>query len=128
MSKLKLKVTGNYKRTKNFLSSALRRDYLKDLDSYGKEGVAALRANTPYDTGRTAESWDYEIVREDGKVTIYWKNSNVQGDDCNIAVILQYGHATKNGGWVEGVDYINPALKPIFEKIANNAWLRLKES
>ena len=123
---VKFEKIGDWKRTKNWLASLIRRDYTKDLDYYGAQGVAALRTYTPVDTSLTANSWYYEIVEEDDKVTIYWNNSNVEGVDCNVAVILQYGHATKNGGWVEGVDYINPALRPVFEAIANNAWLKLK--
>lgn len=125
MDGVKFQNIGHWDRSRNFLKSALNLDFLKDLDYYAKEGVSALRSNTPVDTGLTASSWDYEILNEDGKVTIYWTNSNVQGIECNVAVILQYGHVSRNGGWVEGIDYINPALRSVFEQIANNAWLRL---
>lgn len=91
------------------------------LDKYGREGVAALASATPVDTGVTANSWYYEIKRQNGSVSIEFKNSNVN-KGVPIAIILQYGHATGNGGWVQGRDYINPAIQPIFDKIADNAW------
>lgn len=94
---------------------------LRDLDRYGKEGVAALASATPVDTGLTAESWYYEIERKNGVASITFYNSNVHRGIC-IAIILQYGHGTGNGGWVEGRDYINPAIQPIFDKLAENAW------
>lgn len=91
------------------------------LDRYGREGVAALASATPIDTGVTANSWYYEIKRQNGRVSIEFKNSNVN-EGVPIAIILQYGHATGNGGWVQGRDYINPAIQPIFDKIADSAW------
>lgn len=91
------------------------------LDKYGREGVAALASATPVDTGLTAKSWYYEISNQNGSATISFFNSNIQ-NGVPIAIILQYGHGTRNGGWVQGVDYINPALKPIFDRIANEAW------
>ena len=94
---------------------------LGELDKYGREGVAALESATPIDTGETAKSWYYKITNANGSATISFYNSNIQ-NGCNIAIILQYGHGTKNGGWVEGRDYINPAIQPIFDEIANNAW------
>lgn len=91
------------------------------LDKYGREGVAALSSATPVDTGKTANSWYYEIKRQNGSVSLVFKNSNIV-NGVPIAIILQYGHATGNGGWVEGRDYINPAIQPIFDKIAESAW------
>lgn len=92
-----------------------------DLDKYGRAGVEALSNATPKDTGQTASSWYYEIKRSNGSASIQFKNSNVH-EGVPIAVILQYGHGTGTGGWVEGRDYINPAIQPIFDEIANNAW------
>lgn len=92
-----------------------------DLDQYGREGVAALMSATPVDTGLTANSWYYEIERVDGRSTIAFYNSNVH-KGIPIAIILQYGHGTGTGGWVQGRDYINPAIQPIFDKIAERAW------
>lgn len=91
------------------------------LDKYGKAGVAALSSATPVDSGMTARSWNYKISRQNGLVRMDFFNSNVvQG--INIAIILQYGHGTGTGGWVEGRDYINPAIQPIFDKITEDAW------
>ncbi len=92
-----------------------------DLDRYGREGVAALASATPVDTGLTAQSWYYKIERGNGSVTISFHNSNIQ-NEVQIAIILQYGHGTRNGGWVEGRDYINPAVQPVFDRLANDAW------
>ena len=94
---------------------------LSDLDKYGQAGVAALSSATPRDTGRTAESWYYEIERAQDSVSITFNNTNIN-KGVPIAIILQTGHGTRNGGWVEGRDYINPAIRPVFDKIANEAW------
>ena len=91
------------------------------LDKYGREGVAALASATPVDSGLTASSWYYEITNGNGSATITFLNSNVN-KGVPIAIILQYGHGTGTGGWVEGRDYINPAIQPIFDRIANDAW------
>lgn len=112
---------GNFNKLTIFLEKADRTARLKDLDKYGREGVAALASATPVDTGLTASSWYYEIKRQNGVVALNFCNSNVN-DGVPIAIILQYGHGTRNGGWVEGRDYINPAIQPIFDKIANDAW------
>lgn len=115
------KQKGNFKKTRKFLKrcSNLQLDDL--LDQYGKEGVDALARATPKDTGKTAASWSYAVHKSDGRITITWSNSNIV-DGVPIAVILQYGHGTRNGGYVEGVDYVNPAMRPIFERIAQRAW------
>ena len=112
---------GDFSKTMQFLVKAKKGVKLSDLDKYGREGVAALASATPVDTGETANSWYYEIVHENGKVTITFNNSHIQ-NGVPIAVILQYGHGTGTGGWVEGRDYINPAIQPLFDKIAENAW------
>ena len=112
---------GNFNKLTVFLEKADRTARLKDLDKYGREGVAALASATPVDTGLTASSWYYEIKRQNGVVALNFCNSNVN-NGIPIAIILQYGHGTRNGGWVEGKDYINPAIQPIFDRIANDAW------
>lgn len=112
---------GNFKNTERFLKRANRFNIDQLLERYGQEGVEALRAATPKDTGLTANSWYYKVKKESDRITIIWSNSNIQ-NGVPIAVILQYGHATRNGGYVEGVDYINPAMKPIFDRIAARAW------
>lgn len=91
------------------------------LDKYGREGVEALSSMTPIDSGKTSESWYYKISHANGSATISFHNSNFN-DGVPIAIILQYGHGTGTGGWVEGRDYINPAIQPLFDKIANDAW------
>lgn len=115
---------GDFKKTFSFMEKAREVVHLGNLDKYGREGVAALAAATPIDTGDTASSWVYEIVRNDGSVSIIFSNTNVS-DGENIAILLQYGHGTRNGGYVVGRDYINPAIQPIFDKIANHAWKEL---
>lgn len=112
---------GDFSKLSKFLERAKEAVRLGDLDKYGREGVAALSSATPTDSGLTAQSWYYKIERTNGSVTISYFNSNVQ-NGVPIAVILQYGHGTRNGGWVQGRDYINPAVRPIFDKIANDAW------
>lgn len=112
---------GDFRKTKSFFKRATEAKFLKDLDRYGREGVAALSAATPSESGKTASSWYYEIVRDKGSFSIRWDNSNVN-DGVKIAVIIQYGHGTGTGGYVAGRDYINPAIRPIFDKIAENVW------
>lgn len=112
---------GDFSKTTRFLERAKNVVKLGELDKYGRAGVAALSSATPVDSGETASSWYYEIKRQNGRVSINFKNSNVN-QGVSIAIILQYGHATGTGGWVEGRDYINPAIQPIFDEIANNAW------
>lgn len=112
---------GDFSKLTRFLERAKEAVHIGDLDKFGKEGVAALASATPVDSGETANSWYYEIENRKGSVMISFHNSNVQ-NGVPIAVILQYGHGTRNGGWVQGRDYINPAIQPIFDKIANSAW------
>ena len=120
---IKLSSTGNFNKTEKFLK---RSNNIKlDLDAYGRKGVAALAAATPVNSGETANSWYYEITKQKGKYTIAFKNSNIN-NGVPIAIILQYGHGTNNGGWVEGRDYINPAIQPIFDEMAEAAWKEVK--
>ena len=112
---------GDFSKTSRYLVKTKKAVKNKDLDRFGKEGVAALASATPVDTGLTASSWYYEIEQKNGSTTILFNNSNIQ-NGIPIAIILQYGHGTKNGGWVQGRDYINPAIQPLFDKIAENAW------
>lgn len=118
---IKFKQTGSFSKTTRFLERAKESVKLGELDRYGREGVAALSSATPVDTGLTAKSWYYKITNQSGTAKITFYNSNIQ-NGVPIAIILQYGHGTRNGGWVEGRDYINPAIQPIFDKIANQAW------
>lgn len=112
---------GNFKKTNSFIEKALEFVRLGELDKYGRQGVKALAEATPIDSGETSQSWYYKIERNKSSVSIVWCNSHVE-NGCNIAVILQYGHGTRNGGWVQGRDYINPAIQPLFDKIADKAW------
>ena len=112
---------GDFSKLTSFLERTKETVYLGDLNKYGRQGVAALASATPVDTGKTASSWSYKIENNNGSISISFENSNVQ-DGVPIAIILQYGHGTRNGGWVEGRDYINPAIQPIFDQIVNDAW------
>ena len=112
---------GDFSKLTSFLERAKEAVKLGDLDKYGREGVAALSSATPVRTGLTANSWYYEIEHQNGSVSITFNNSNVN-KGVPIAIILQYGHGTRNGGWVQGRDYINPAIQPVFDRIANEAW------
>ena len=112
---------GDFSKTASFLTKIKNGIGTNELEHYGREGVAALSSATPVDTGLTAKSWYYKIEKKSRSVTISVHNSNIQ-NGVPIAIILQYGHGTRNGGWVQGRDYINPAIQPIFDKIADNAW------
>ena len=112
---------GDFSKLTRFLERAKEVVKMGDLDKYGEAGVTALASATPKDTGMTASSWYYTIENKNGRATISFNNSNIQ-NGVPIAIILQYGHATGTGGWVEGRDYINPAIRPIFDKIADDAW------
>ena len=118
---IKVVCKGDYKKADRYFSKLRKAAEMKELDKYGQEGVEALATATPKESGLTAESWSYRIERSDGAISIYWENTNVN-QGVNIAIILQYGHGTGTGGYVQGVDYINPALTPIFERIADEAW------
>lgn len=115
------KQKGDFSKTEKFLKKSFGRNYIDVLEKYAQQGVAALSAATPIDSGQTAISWEYEIIQNDSSISIVWKNTNVN-KGVNIALMLQYGHGTRNGGYVSGRDYINPALKPIFDKMADAAW------
>lgn len=119
---LSFRQKGDFKKVSQYLIKLNKASKTIDLDKFGQAGVDALSSATPVDTGLTASSWYYEIERQNGSITITFCNSNVTGNWCNIAIILQYGHGTGTGGWVEGRDYINPAIQPVFDKIAKDAW------
>ena len=116
-----LRQKGDFSKLTRFLERVKGAVRLSDLDKYGRQGVAALSSATPIDSGLTAECWYYEMENKKGSATITFYNSNVQ-NGVPIAIVLQYGHGTRNGGWVQGRDYINPAIQPIFDEIANEAW------
>ena len=118
---IRFRQKGDFSKLTRFLEKAKEVVHLGDLDQPGRAGVAALASATPVDSGETARSWYYEISNKKGSVTISFHNSNIQ-NGVPIAIILQYGHGTGTGGWVEGRDYINPAIQPIFDQIAAEAW------
>lgn len=124
---IKVESTGSFDKTEKFLYEMQKADALSILHQYGKEGVNALSTATPVDTGLTADSWGYEVVHKNGRYSIIWSNTNVHSG-APVAVLIQYGHATGTGGWVEGTDYINPSLQPLFDKIAENVWKRVKNA
>ena len=123
---IKVRHHGNFKNIEKLLTLHPKKKYKSLLNKYGEQGVKALMMYTPVDTGTTSNSWNYRIIDNSGSVSLQWYNTNVNRG-VNIAVILQYGHFTRNGGYVEGVDYINPALKPIFDKLADEAWKEVIE-
>ena len=117
---------GDFSKATKFLEKAKKPIRISDLDKYGEAGVTALSSSTPVETGKTASSWFYKIENKSGYVSISFHNSNIQ-NGVPIAIILQYGHATGNGGWVQGRDYINPAIRPIFDKIVKDAWKEVEK-
>lgn len=112
---------GNFEKTEKFLNRVHGATYLNMLNEYGQEGVRALASATPVDSGETASCWTYEIEKTATTTTLVWKNTNIN-DGANIAILIQYGHGTGTGGYVSGQDYINPAIKPVFDKIAQELW------
>lgn len=118
---------GDTRKTDAFLDAMMRGDLYSNLDNFAERGVEALRVATPRESGATAESWSYEIVENGGSITIWWRNGN-EIDGFNVAIGLQYGHGTGTGGWIQGYDFINPALKPIFDDIANDVWKEVQRA
>ncbi len=108
---------GDFKKTEKYLKRLSEISFTKILEKYGKKGVAALRNATPADTGRTADSWGYSIEKNGENLSLVFTNSNIQ-NGVHVAILIQYGHGTRNGGYVRGTDYVNPALRPIFDEIA----------
>ena len=119
---ISVKSKGNFKATFGFLKASIEKAKWEKLWKYGEMGVQALMDATPVDTGLTRDSWSYEVEVGENQTTITWTNSNVVDEWANVAILLQYGHATGGGGYVKGIDYINPALRPVFEKIADELW------
>ena len=118
---IKFRQKGDFSKLTRYFERVKEVVKLGDLNKYGREGVAALESATPVDTGLTASSWRYEIDHGKDSVSISFYNDNIQ-NGVPIAIILQYGHGTRNGGWVQGRDYINPVIRPLFDKIADEAW------
>lgn len=119
---IKIVTKGTFKHTESLLQNIKYRRYMSSLNSLAQEGVRALSSATPVDTGKTASSWSYDIKQDKNGVSIHWYNTNKTSSNTPIVILLQYGHATSSGYYVKGVDFINPAIKPIMEKIAEKAW------
>lgn len=113
--------SGSFKKTESFLDFLKSDKMFTNLDHYGRVGVDALSSATPIDTGETAHSWSFDIKRQNGRVSINWYNDHTH-NGVHIAIILQYGHGTGTGGWVDGRDYINPAMRPVFDRILEDVW------
>ena len=124
---IRITTKGDFNNTFRFLNKMSKLQINKILEKYGQMGVSALASATHVDSGKTTESWGYEISIGKERATIYWTNTN-QNKGVYIAVILQYGHGTGTGGYVQGVDYINPAIRPVFDKIAEEAWMEVVNS
>lgn len=108
-------------KTSDFLKSVTNPNLFSKLQDYGQQGVHALSANTPVDTGLTADSWRYEVENKKGQHSIYWINDNTV-NGVPVVILLQYGHGTRGGGWVQGEDFINPVIRPLFDQIADDVW------
>jgi hypothetical protein len=120
-----LSSSGDFSKTKKFLKKLSSNDLFVNLNKYGKMGVNALEKYTPEESGLTSESWGYRIINSKTNPGIEWYNTNTN-DGVNVAILIQYGHGTGTGGYVEGIDYINPAIRPVFEKIVNDIWRQVK--
>jgi LysM repeat protein len=118
---IKISDKGDFRNTERFLTNAQKLNTRKILESYGWKGVQALSVATPKDTGETSNAWEYDVKVSTTKCSVTWYNTNLE-NNVPVAILIQYGHGTKNGGYVQGIDYINPALKPIFDQIAEALW------
>ena len=118
---IKITTSGSFKNTEKFLGFLKNKSEYRNLRMYADRGLEALRNATPVDTGKTVASWYYEITESNGRISVSYKNSNMIGN-TPIVILIQYGHATRNGSYIQGRDFINPAIKPIFDEIAENIW------
>lgn len=123
---IKIIQEGDFSKTMRFFNRVLRKNYRNIIADYANRGIEALQKATPEDSGKTADSWNYEIIDGDGMTTLYFTNSNTQ-NGVNVAVLLIYGHGTRNGGYVEGIDFVTPALRPIFQELADKIWKEATE-
>ena len=121
-----VKHKGNFNHFESFCNRMLKRDYLNVLSYYADLGVEALKAATPTDSGKTADGWDYEIISESKKTTLYFTNSHEE-NGVNVAILLIYGHGTRGGGYVEGIDFVSPALRPVFQDLADAMWKEVRK-
>ena len=121
---IKVRHKGNFNRFERLSNKVLRRDYLNILSDYAALGVKALKEATPSSSGDTANAWNYEIESGDGRTTIWFTNSH-ENNGVNVAILLIYGHATKNGSYVQGIDFVSPALEPIFRDLSYQMWMEV---
>ena len=121
MAFIKFHHKGSFKNSERFFNRVLNRNYLNILEKYGQAGVSVLQSATPTDTGKTRDSWDFGIEKSNGKITLYWTNSNTN-NGANIALLLIYGHASQNGSYIEGINFVDPAIRPVFKQIAKESW------
>lgn len=119
---------GDFSKTRTFLHNLKHRNHFRGLDKYGKEGVEALSRATPVESDLTAKSWEYRIIEDERRVRIEWYNTNIDTNGTPIAILIQYGHGTRSGSFVQGRDYINPAMRPVFDRIADDIWKKVKSS
>lgn len=119
---IRIKVKKNWDKTTNWLDKIVSKHNLSLFERYGREGVAALSAATPVDTGATASSWDYKIVQNEQSISLVFVNNNKTSTGIPIAILLQYGHGNGRGGYVQGRDFINPAIQPLFDELADKLW------
>lgn len=122
MAVVTVKMRGSFKNTDRFLKRMRNQDQYKGLESLARRGVDALSSSTPMDTGLSADSWGYEVFVGRREVQIQWTNSSITKTGTPVVILLQYGHGTGTGGYVQGIDFINPALRPVFDEIANAVW------
>lgn len=120
-----LRSPGSFDKTASFLNRLLHGDLYRELDRYGQLGVEALSRMTPKDSGLTAQSWGYRIIDRHGQKGIEWYNTNIDAQGSPVAILIQYGHGTGTGGYVAGRDFINPAIRPVFDEIANDIWKKV---
>lgn len=120
--------SGSFRRTESFLSTMRKAEIFAALDHYGQLGVSALASATPIETGDTAQSWYYTISKKSNSYSLVWRNRHLDKDGSPVAILIQYGHATGTGGYVEGRDFINPAIRPIFDQIAADVWKKVTTS
>lgn len=125
---IKITSSGDFSKTIKFLRFISSGYFYKRIEGFAKKGVVLLAEATPKDSGLSSDSWGYEIEITDTKTTITWTNSNTTVDGVPIVLLVQYGHATRNGGYVEGFDFINPALKPLFDEIADTIWREVRDA
>lgn len=118
---------GSFKNIDRFLEKMSKRDILTALRAYGQDGVYALSKATPVDTGLAASSWSYQVSKKRGRYTLSWHNTNIE-NGIPVVILIQYGHGTRSGSWVEGVDFINPVIQPLFDRIASEIWEEVKRA